>query len=253
MGAGSWVRTFGRAILIAAIAALFLAYAGAFGTLAAPLGARLGYWLSTMIGASVIGSAVFTFGSARGVLDDRPVIGVAVLSLIMAIPLTVVVWFMTTRFFPDQSALTPRFLPAYFPPVLLISAIMTAINYLAAGRSFRRQETHAAEAGAAPARFLKRIPVKLRGAEIYAVQAEDHYLRVHTAKGSDLILLRLADAVAELEGIEGARTHRSWWVAKAAVTDAKRADGRAVLTLKNGIEAPVSRRYAAALRNGAWF
>jgi hypothetical protein len=37
--------------------------------------------------------------------------------------------------------------------------------------------------------------------------------------------------VAELEGIEGAQTHRSWWVAKAAVRDAKRGDGRATLTL----------------------
>jgi hypothetical protein len=240
-------------VLIAAIAALFLAYAGAFGTLAAPLGARLGYWLSTMIGASLIGSCIFTAGEARGVLEERPLLGVGILSLIMAAPLTVVVWFMTTRFFPGQSAMTPRFLPAYFPPVLLISAIMTTINYLAAGRGFRRQETHAALAGAAPPRFLARIPLKLRGGEIYAVQAEDHYLRVHTSKGSDLILLRLADAVAELEGIEGARTHRSWWVAKTAVTDAKRADGRAVLTLKNGVEAPVSRRYASALRTGGWF
>ena len=58
--------------------------------------------------------------------------------------------------------------------------------------------------GAAPAKFLDRIPLKLRGGELYAVQAEDHYLRLHTSKGSDLILLRLADAVAELEGIEGA-------------------------------------------------
>ncbi len=65
--------------------------------------------------------------------------------------------------------------------------------------------------------------------------------------------MRLADAVPELEGIEGARTHRSWWVAKAAVADARRGDGRAVLTLKNGAEAPVSRSYAGALREAGWF
>ena len=85
------------------------------------------------------------------------------------------------------------------------------------------------------------------------MEAEDHYLRLHTSRGSDLILMRLADAVAELEGIEGAQTHRSWWVAKAAVVDARRGDGRAVLTLTNGVEAPVSRSYAGALRAAGWY
>ena len=85
------------------------------------------------------------------------------------------------------------------------------------------------------------------------MEAEDHYLRLHTSRGSDLILMRLADAVAELEGIEGARTHRSWWVAKDAVVDAKASDGRAVLKLKNGAEAPVSRTYARALRQARWW
>jgi DNA-binding LytR/AlgR family response regulator len=104
-----------------------------------------------------------------------------------------------------------------------------------------------------PPKFLERLPVRLRGSDIYAVQAEDHYLRVHTSKGSDLILMRLSDAVAELEGIEGAQTHRSWWVAKEALADVKIGDGRATLTLKDGCEAPVSRTYARALREAGWY
>jgi DNA-binding LytR/AlgR family response regulator len=110
-------------------------------------------------------------------------------------------------------------------------------------------ETHA---GAAPPKFLDRLPLKLRGAEIWAVEAEDHYLRLHTSKGQDLILMRLADAVTELEGIEGARVHRSWWVARDAITDARRGDGRATLTLKDGAEVPVSRTYAGLLRERGW-
>ena len=72
-------------------------------------------------------------------------------------------------------------------------------------------------------------------------------------KGSDLILMRLSDAVAELEGLEGAQTHRSWWVAKAAVMDVRRRNGRATLTLTNGIEAPVSRAFARSLREDGWY
>ena len=86
-----------------------------------------------------------------------------------------------------------------------------------------------------------------------SVEAEDHYLRVHTDRGSDLILMRLSDALAELEGLEGAQTHRSWWVARDAVRGVTRGDGRATLTLEGGLSAPVSRRYARALREAGWY
>jgi DNA-binding LytR/AlgR family response regulator len=240
---------------IAVVAGVFLAIAGAFGTGAAPLGARFGYWLTVMPLASLIGALVFFPAYRRGWLEERPLLLAAALALVMAIPLTVLIWFLTARFFPQNASADPAALPGYFPVVLLVSVIMTAINYLAAERAARGQDhaTHAAPAGSGPPKFLERIPLKLRGGDLYAVQAEDHYLRLHTSRGSDLILMRLADAVAELEGVEGAQTHRSWWVAKAAVTDAKRADGRAVLTLKNGAEAPVSRSYAGPLRDAGWF
>jgi DNA-binding LytR/AlgR family response regulator len=85
------------------------------------------------------------------------------------------------------------------------------------------------------------------------VEAEDHYLRLHTSKGQDLILMRLADALAELDGLQGARTHRSWWVARAAVRQVERADGRATLTLEGGLQVPVSRVHIKILREAGWF
>ena len=78
-------------------------------------------------------------------------------------------------------------------------------------------------------------------------------LRIHTDRGSDLILMRLSDAVEELEGLEGAQTHRSWWVAREAVRAVERGDGRATLTLDGGLSAPVSRRYARMLRDAEWW
>mgnify|MGYP003349828451 CR=1 FL=1 len=117
----------------------------------------------------------------------------------------------------------------------------------------QRVQTHAAPASPAPAspppvRFLDRLPLKLRGATLYAVQAEDHYLRLHTDRGSDLILMRLSDAVEELEGLEGARTHRSWWVAKDAVAAVLREGRTATLILKGGQEAAVARDLMPQLR-----
>jgi DNA-binding LytR/AlgR family response regulator len=115
--------------------------------------------------------------------------------------------------------------------------------------------THAPTPGAPPAsvRFLERLPAKIMGGAIWAVEAEDHYLRVRTSKGSDLILMRLADAMAELDGIEGAQVHRSWWVARAGVADVKREGARVTLVLKDGAEAPVSRPNVKPLREAGWF
>ena len=77
-------------------------------------------------------------------------------------------------------------------------------------------------------------------------------MRVHTALGSELILLRMRDAVAELDGIDGAQVHRSWWVARDAVEDVKR-DGRNLrLVLTGGLEAPVSRARVAELKDSGW-
>jgi hypothetical protein len=107
------------------------------------------------------------------------------------------------------------------------------------------------QAGPQPPKFLERLPLKLRGGEVWAVEAEDHYLRLHTSKGQDLILMRLADAVAELEGIEGPRCtvlvggargdHRR---------QARRRAGHADPQGRRG--GPVSRTYAGLLRERGW-
>ena len=62
----------------------------------------------------------------------------------------------------------------------------------------------------------------------------------------------LAEALFELEGVEGAQVHRSWWVARAAIAQARRGEGRATLTLKDGSKVPVSRTYARRLRERSW-
>jgi len=98
------------------------------------------------------------------------------------------------------------------------------------------------------AAFTERLPVKYRTATIFAVSSEDHYLRVHTALGETLILMRLGDAVRELAGADGLQVHRSWWVANDAVTDVKRVNGKPLLVLKSGTVVPVSRTYAKAVK-----
>ena len=101
--------------------------------------------------------------------------------------------------------------------------------------------------------LLDKLPPRLKRAPLLALQSEDHYLRVHTAAGDALILMRLSDAMTAVENLDGRQTHRSWWVARDAVDAVSRGDGRAMLTLSNGVQAPVSRTHAPALRESGWY
>lgn len=77
--------------------------------------------------------------------------------------------------------------------------------------------------------------------EIIALQSEDHYVRIHGTKHSELVLMRLRDAIMELDGDPGTQVHRSWWVALSGADEVKLAGPRPVIRLKNGIDAPVAR------------
>jgi DNA-binding LytR/AlgR family response regulator len=81
---------------------------------------------------------------------------------------------------------------------------------------------------------------------------EDHYVRAHTGAGSTLLLMRLRDAVAELDAVDGRQVHRSWWVARNAVARAEPAGRGWKLTLRNGLVVPVPRERAGELRSAGW-
>ena len=88
---------------------------------------------------------------------------------------------------------------------------------------------------------------------VLAIRSEDHYCRVVLSGGRErLILCRLADAIAELAGIDGARVHRSAWVAEAAIVAARRADRTWRLKLSEGGEVPVSGSFRAEARKRGW-
>lgn len=239
-----------RGLIIATAAGVVLAVSGAFGSINAPLWIRLIYWIPLMLLGAGWGHLCSRLIDRWIDMDEKPWLTVAALTAAITGPVTLMVWLVTGLVF-EREAYPLAVLPFMLGPVLTITAVMSAINvFLSKAQPI---QTHAAPVGAAPARFPDRLPMKLRGAAIRAVQAEDHYLRIHTDRGSDLILMRLSDALEELDGLEGSQTHRSWWVARDAVRDVARGDGRATLTLDGGLEAPVSRRYARALREAGWY
>jgi DNA-binding LytR/AlgR family response regulator len=258
-----------KGIVISAVAALLMAFVGAFGTDQIGFGPRLGYWLIVMLSGALIGIGVTAAVHAWGRLRSHIVAEGAVIALAISLPLTFVVFAASAMFF-GMAPPSPTTFIALAGAVFTISASMTAVNYAVSHRGgadagavasqFQDDATGAAQpsvAAAVPAdtpdRFVERLPLPHRNAQLIALQAEDHYLRVHTDAGSTLILMRLSDAVSEIGDGVGIQTHRSWWVARDAIKAIARAEGRAELTLVNDVSVPVSRAHYRSLRQHPWF
>lgn len=99
--------------------------------------------------------------------------------------------------------------------------------------------------------LLQRLPDRI-GRNVLALEAEDHYVRVHTDLGSTLVLARLSDAIADLGSIEGTRVHRSFWVKRAAVVKVSVHGKGLMLKLSNGIDVPVSQGYKELARQAGF-
>ena len=103
-----------------------------------------------------------------------------------------------------------------------------------------------------PALIIPHLGVAMRNSTLLALQAEDHYVRVYTTAGNDLVLLRFRDTLNSVSDRPGFRLHRSWWAAEAAIQSARFRDGKGDVTLTGDILAPLSRTYVGALREAGW-
>jgi len=232
-----------------------LALLGPFGTFAcAGLAERLVYWsaLAALAYALYRPAAWYADRVAAGLAFPRLAVWAAAAVLASA-PMTLLVWLASFRHTPSLWPDADAYLDMYWK-VLLVGAGFMAV-FWAAGRAGSPAPARSAaqlspEASGGP-RLAARLP---RGAgAIVALQMEDHYVRVHGANGeSTLLLMRLRDAVAEMDGREGMQVHRSWWVARDAVQSVREAGRNVRLVLVNGLEAPVARNTVAALREAGW-
>ena len=95
-------------------------------------------------------------------------------------------------------------------------------------------------------RFLDRLPGNT-GQDVIYLKVSGHYVNAVTAAGSAGILMRFADAIAELDDT-GVQIHRSYWVAHRHITAIFRRDERTLVRVTGGHELPVSRTYLTAVR-----
>jgi hypothetical protein len=232
-------------VTLLAVAGLFMAAVGAFNTADPAVVRPAIYWVSVMVAGGLLGIAIEIPLSAR--IEGRVRRALA-LTLLMWVPVAIVVWLVSAAVW--GSSLSGRRLLGLGPSVLLVCGTLNAIRY-----SLRREPALTAEAGEEPvpgAAFRQRLHARSRAAPLYAVEAHDHYLRVHTGAGTELVLMRFADALTELEGL-GLQIHRSWWVARDAIEGASWSRGRGELRLVNGAMVPVSRSFAPQVQREGWF
>ena len=241
-----------RDLAIAAAAGLFLGVAGPFGSYVNP--SRLtviAYWVGAILtGELLLGVTIRPATLLAPRWRIPPLLAALAVTTIVAFPLSLICHTAAMLLWPflrgHISLLT------FYGQTLLVSAVLTTAHVWT-----ERPPTPVAlntplatpppEPTPIPGDFLSRLPRHL-GRDLIALQMEDHYVRVHTSSGSALVLIPLRQALAELGAIPGLRVHRSWWVARHAVTGTV-ADGRNVrLRLVNGLEAPVSRANVAEAR-----
>lgn len=230
---------------------LLMGFLGPFGSDRIPDGDRYVYWMICMIGGGLIGITADDLLAPRIAGTWRRV---AVVSVFMTPVVSLLV--MTTEHLLLGGQLDLGSLLRLLWQVWPILLAVTAVRALVWRRPPTQVETRTVIAPPLPeaeAAFRRRLSAKRRGARLIAIEAHDHYLKVHTDAGAELITLRFADALDELARAHGWRVHRSWWVAAEAVEAVHWRRGGGEIRLAGGLSAPVSRTYGPLLKEAGWF
>ena len=234
-------------LLLLAFVGFVLAQFGPYRTGDAPQLLRTAYWLLAVFGAGL-----------AGILVDRAIGGrirdfwlrIAVGCIVLTPPVTLYIYALNAWMLD-----LPRrwwLLPQLAWQVLVVMLLLMTLRALLWRRVVETRTIVMPPLPQAEREFRLRLSAKRRTATLIAIEAEDHYVRVHTDAGSELLPLRFSDAVQELSQAYGFRLHRSWWVAADAIEAVRWTRGGGEVRLIGGIVAPVSRTYAASLKSAGW-
>lgn len=225
---------------------LLFAFMDAYNNTSMSLPFRIFYWIS-IISTGVIAG----FISLPVVINGRfahssIMIKILVLSALCSIPVPISIAAFSGGLVGDWPLLNwpIQYLLAFITS-LIISTCMYMYLVVTGGlpSSLAAKNQKKTDQASLISQFMQRLPIKYHLAELYAVSSEDHYVKVHTSEGQELILMRLSDALKELSNVDGIQTHRSWWVARTGISESIKKNGKYSLLLKSNAEAPIARSY----------
>lgn len=226
-------------IIISFAAGLVLSILAPYGTGRMNTGARFTYWIGLCM-AGGFGAAIFDVASYFKNITQNIWLTALGRSIGSATLVSIFVLIMQS---PNNS-IAGIALTLFYVWVIAILICGTGALIELAFRKPAATQTRAS--------LIDRLKPALRSAEIYALSSEDHYVRIITSKGDDLVLIRLKDAIAETTPLRGVQTHRSWWVAESGVDKSLFQNGKSEIILKNGNVVPVSRSGKSRMKEAGW-
>lgn len=240
-----------RGGILASAGGLLLALLGPFGSyLNGPFYIRLLFWLTSCWIGLLLYGAIVHFLLMRWRASAVDWIALLLGILFASIPQAWVSRELALHIWPRLKDHFPS-LALWYGQTVIIGLLFVLIGVQ---WSLRRQ--HGKRSDVQPEEQSKRGETLAdpfsQPAAVIALQIEDHYVRVHRVDGSQIILMSLKQAIGNVNSIDGLQTHRSWWVARAAVTEVMGTPRNMRLRLSNGLEAPVARSAVIKLREAAW-
>ena len=261
-----------RGLGFSLFAGVIIAFLGPFGTFEKlPILWRLAFWVSAIVGGFLFHMPLYWlarfYTESRGWPIWFAIVGSAIVA---ALPTTFLVNGIAVSIL--RSVTTDSVMTLY-PMVLALSLPLQLIGHMTAFKGefekpLRNDPLTApgpqselpalvplaetlAVVPAAISPFFARLPTRL-GKDLLCLQMEDHYVRAFTALGSEMILMRMADAVRELENEDGLYVHRSFWVAQRAITGWTRDGKNLSLHLSNNKNVPVARDRQSNVKAAGW-
>ena len=208
---------------------------GPFGTNTMPPAIRFFYWLTIQFAGW---SNAILFAVLADALLDRWITSIFTRMMLgsLAAALPIGLWIGLIDYGFSAQPLTVQAFRTNAAISLPLSALFCVLAYMTLKQEI---EIIPRAASQAPA-LLARLRPDIRG-PLLRLCAEDHYTRIITSRGHELILLRFSDALKEIGDTPGLQIHRSHWIADAYVAELQRKNGALSLLTSDGTSLPVSR------------
>lgn len=200
---------------------------------------RLVYWSSIMCGVGfLMHIIVTTMLGMQNLKWANQFVRIAIGTTLAAIPGAAVVIFVDHTF--RENPISVDDFPILWVQVSVMGFFISIIEYIQWGPRETPVESQPTT------KFHRRLPSDI--GSLISLSMQDHYVEVTGESGKELILMRLSDALGELEGLKGVQVHRSHWVATDHITDLQKARQRWTVGLTDGRRLPVSATYIDKLK-----
>jgi len=226
---------------------LALGQSGPYGTYESiPLLPRLGFWLAVIFAPWALWQMLYAAARAMAPPDTSWLVLTAGLMLPFSIVGSLLTQLIGMAAFGSSLTNVLQGWPVNIGYWLMFSlGLLLPMQWIGATLAQDYRKT----GGQRVADFLmNKLPARLRSGELIALKAEDHYLRVYTTKGDDLIHMSLSDALTSLEGFPGIQTHRSWWLSLSTPTGLEPTKSWAEVKTQGDLRIPISRRRKRAVQ-----